>query len=426
MKKLADWAVRNPFWVTALTCIVFYLLPFKPKPFGDGDYHLGTIQLIDFIANGFSGNVMINKGFVTLFCYLPAYLVAYPFHSDAVYFACGVVFGCFFVCLAVKLLFDAFGLMGFSGRTKLIVLTLLSLFPVHVYYAMGIIGEAFAFFASAVFVYFLCRIYQGNALPKYYAALALSLILIYGMKPSMLPFVIVCAGYVLAVKSARRQKLTFAAVMLLLPALIMLEQRLDHSGMEFKSRVFRYQILWSRYELRDEPLNWMPQHGQGAFASSDYMNNLKKRRELDSICETDQLEPTKYYIDWVKNDIFSNPGLTLRQYFLKFFQSQSFVISPLMKSDKPTAVKWGIHIYINLINLVLVLFGLAGLYRLFREKKYRIAFPLLFFWGWCLLYICFFHSEQRYLFVFRSGLIFLSAYMIDYGLKRKQKPGPAL
>ena len=413
MKKVADWAIRNPFWVTALTCVVFYLLPFKPKPFGDGDYHLGTIQLIDFMANGFSGNVMINKGFVTLFCYLPSYLVAYPFHSDAVYFACGVIFGCFFVCLAVKLLFDAFGLMGFSDRTKLFVLLLLSLFPVHVYYAMGIIGEAFAFFASAAFVYFLVKIHKAHALPKHYAALALSLILIYGMKPSMLPFVVVCAGYVLVVKSAAKHRLAFAAALLLLPALILLEQRLDQSGMEFKSRVFRGQILWSRYELRDEPLNWMPQHGNDAFASQDYKNNLRKRKELDSICAVQGLDPTKYYIDWVKNDILTHPGITLRQYFLKFFQSQSFVISPLMKSNKPAVVKYGIHAYINLINLVLVVLALFGLVKLYRNREYKLFFPFLFFWGWCLMYVCLFHSEQRYMFVFRPCLVFLSAYAIS-------------
>lgn len=413
MKKVIDWAIRNPFWVTALTCVVFYLLPFKPKPFGDGDYHLGTIQLIDFMANGFSGNVMINKGFVTLFCYLPAYLVAYPFHSDAVYFACGVIFGCFFVCLAVKLLFYAFTLMGFSDQTKLITLLLLSLFPVHVYYAMGIIGEAFAFFASSAFVYFLVKIYKTAVLPKHYALLALTVILIYGMKPSMLPFVLVFAGYFLILKSSMTQKVAFLATMLLLPALLLLEQRLDHSGMEFKSRVFRYQILWSRFELRDEPFNWMPQHGQDAFSSGDYLNNLKKRKELDSICAANNLEPTKFYIDWVKNDILEHPGLALRQYFLKFFQSQSFVISPLMKSSKPAAVKYGIHAYINLVNLVLVVLGVFGLIKLYRNRERRLFFPFLFFWGWCLMYVCLFHSEQRYMFVFRPCLVFLSGYAIS-------------
>ncbi|NTV84658.1 MAG: hypothetical protein HGA23_10220 [Bacteroidales bacterium] len=45
---------------------------------------------------------------------------------------------------------------------------------------------------------------------------------------------------------------------------------------------------------------------------------------------------------------------------LKFFQSQSFIISPLMKSNKSNFVKWSIHIYINAINYLLNQ-GITGL-----------------------------------------------------------------
>ena len=422
MRKAADWAVKNPFWVTALVCVVFYLLPFKPKPFGDGDYHYGTIQLIDFIANGFSGNVMVNKGFLTLFFYLPSYLLVYPFHSDSVYFASGVIFSCLLVCFAVRYLFLAFDIVNLSANAKKIVLLLLCLFPVHVYYAMGIIGEAFGFFAVSLLVYYWCRIVKSDHVSsKHMAIVALCLVMIYGFKPSMLPFVAVCAAYILILRIRWKQKFTFAAVFLLVPMLFFLEQKLDHSKLDFKEMVFRYQILWSRFELRDEPLNWMPQHTKDAFSSTDYLNNLAKRRELDSICEAQNLDKTSYYIQWVTNDILENPGLAARQYFLKFFQSQSFVISPLMKSDKPAAVKWGIHIYINAINFVLVVLALGGLVKLFREKRYRLVMPLFFFWGWCLMYICLFHSEQRYMFVFRAGLIFMAAYYINVLLQKRQQ-----
>ena len=424
MKKAIKWAVGNPFWVTAITCVVFYFLPFKPRPFGDHDYHIGTIQLIEYFLHGFSGNVMINKGFVTLFCYLPAYLVAYPFHSDAAYFACGVTFSCIFVCLAVKLLFDTFRLMGFGQRTKAVILLLLSLFPVHVYYAMGIIGEAFAFFAAAAFLYCWLMIVNGRMTLRFFIALGLSLVMLYGLKPSLLPFIIVFTIYIFFVRFETRLKLAFLGTMLLLPLCFFAEKQLDDSDMGFKEAVFRNQILWSRYELRDEPWNWLPQHGHGPYASSDYLNNLKKRVELDSICQAKGFDPTQYYIEWVKNDIVSHPGLTLRQYAMKFFQSQSFIISPLMKSTKPAIVKYGIHIYINMINAILVIFGLFGLVALFRDRNYRIALPLLFFWGWSLLYVCVFHSEQRYLFVFRSGLVFLAAYYIDLLIKRRNSAKP--
>ncbi len=420
MKKFIDWALRSPFWVTALVCVVFYLLPFKPKPFGDGDYHIGTIQLIDYVLAGFHGNVMVNKGFLTLFCYFIPYLIAWPFKSDTAFFLSGVIFTCLFVCLAVRNLFTAFDLMHFNRKAKICVLLILCLFPVHVYYAMGIIGEGFGFFAVSVFVLYWCRIWKSDApMPKHFAILALSLVLIYGLKPSMLPFVIVCAGYILILKMPWKPKLVFLTCMLLLPSLWMLEKKMDTSDMDFKADVFRKQILWSRFELRDEPLNWMPQHGDRKVASSDYLHNLEKRRELDSLSDATGQDPTKVYADWVKNDILSHPLLTMRQYVLKFFQSQAFIITPLMKSGKSNLVKYGIHIYINAINCILVVISLLSAVLLVRRKKYRLVLPFIFFWGWALMYVCIFHSEQRYMFIFRAAMVFLFAYWANDYFEKK-------
>jgi hypothetical protein len=165
--------------------------------------------------------------------------------------------------------------------------------------------------------------------------------------------------------------------------------------------------------LRDEPFNWLPQHGHDGFESSDYLNNLAKRAELDSICNANKLDKTPYYIKWVVNDVVANPLVTLRQYGLKFFQSQSFIISPLMKSNKSNLVKYGVHIFINTINYILIFFSIAGITVLIRQKKYQIVMPFLLLWGWSLLYIFVFHSEQRYMFPVRPILVFLFAYYLN-------------
>ena len=144
--------------LTGTLCFLFYFLPFKPKPFGDGQFHTGTLQIIEYILNRFHGEIAIDKGFLTLFCYLIPYSLVYTFHSDNLFFASGVLFNCLFVCMAIHFLFKAFTILMFSNRTKCIVLISISLFPIHIYYAMGIIGEAFAFFTSAVFTYYLVKI----------------------------------------------------------------------------------------------------------------------------------------------------------------------------------------------------------------------------------------------------------------------------
>lgn len=420
MKRLIDFAVKNPVMITALLCVVFYFLPFKPKPFGDGQFHIGTQQLIDFFLNGFHGNINIDKGFLTLFCYLIPYAIVYAFRDNHLFFISGVVFNCLFICLSVFYLFKAFTILQFTDKAKFYVLVLMSLFPIHIYYAMGIIGEAFGFFASSLLIYFWTKHYAGVAQKADYFRLALSLVLLYGIKPNMLPFVFVMTLYVLVLKVPKASKIYFAVGMALVPVFILVERSLDNSNFEFKNRVFRQQLLWSRFELRDEPFNWMPQHGQDKFASNDYRNNLKKRNELDSICIANNYDRTAYYVQWVKNDILSNPGLTLRQYSLKFFQAQSFIISPLMKSNKSKTIKYGIHIYINAINYILVLVGLLAMVRLFLRKEYQLFFPFLLFWGWGLLYVFVFHSEQRYMFPLRPVLLFLLAYWLtNYRFTKK-------
>ena len=208
-------------------------------------------------------------------------------------------------------------------------------------------------------------------------------------------------------------------MMILLAAI---ETKINNTDGAFKKDIFRRHLLWSRFELRDDPFNWLPQDGQKEFATSDYLNNLEKRKELDSICDARNLDKTTYYIKWVAKDIIHNPILTLRQYGLKFFQSQSFFISPMLKYNKNNWVKYGVHIYINGINYLLILFSIGSVFILAREKKYQILLPLLLLWGWSLLYVFIFHSEQRYMFPMRPVLVFLFAYFVNHYYNGKQLP----
>ncbi len=184
MKKLIQFSVRNAVLITAVLCVVFYFLPFKPKPFGDGDFHFGTQQLIEFILNGFQGNVNVAKGFLTLFCYLIPYALVYPFDDDKLFFSSSVIFSCIFVCLSVYYLFRAFDILKYSDRTKFMVLVVMSIFPIHIYYAMGVIGEIFGFFAATMILYFLVKINYGNTRRVDFFYLALSFVLLYGVKPN--------------------------------------------------------------------------------------------------------------------------------------------------------------------------------------------------------------------------------------------------
>jgi len=415
MKRIIDFVVKNPVLITALVCVVFYFLPFKPKPFGDGEYHEGTLQLIQYICNGFQGTVRIDKGLFTLFYYLIPYSLGYVFHDDAVFYLLGVVFNSIVTCWAVQYLFASFDIMGFSNTSKFWSIVVLSLFPIHVYYAMGILAESAAFFGVSLFIYAWLKIRINTNSTRYLLFLSFSLVIVSGTRPNLLPFLVLFSLYFLTLKIELKKKLLFVLSLgLMMIALALVEKKINNTDGAFKKDIFRRHLLWSRYELRDDPFNWLPQDGQKEFATSDYLHNLAKREELDSICVAQHLDKTSYYIHWVVNDIVQNPLLTLRQYGLKFFQSQTFVISPIMKYNKSNLVKWSIHIYINAINYILVFFSIAAIVVLWREKKYQILIPLLLLWSWSLLYVFVFHSEQRYMFPMRPVLLFLFAYFVNY------------
>jgi hypothetical protein len=423
MKKIIDFVVKYPVAITAFVCLIFYFLPFKPKPFGDGEYHNGTLDLIAYIINGFEGNIRVYKGILTLFYYFIPYSLAYIFHNDTIFYHFSIAFNILVICLSVGLIFKTFDILHFSNKSKFWTIVILNLFPIHIYYVMGILAETAAFFSISLFVFAITKINSGYLNYRNIILLSFSLLLLTGVRPNLLPFTVVFLLYFLLQKIEWRYRATalfFVAGSSL--ALLTFEKSVSTEDESFKSNAFGNQIVWSRFELRDEPFNWMPQHGPDEYASKDYWNNLKKRHELDSICKVNHFDRTTYFIKWVKDDIAQNPLLTLRQYSLKFFQSQSFIISPLMKSDKNQIVKYGVHIYVNLINYILVFCGIYAMYQLFKRKNFKLFIPFLLLWGWSLLYVFVFHSEQRYMFPTRPVLIFLFAFAITSLSEKKNVP----
>ncbi len=422
MKKIVDFSIKYPVLISLLIWIAFYFLPFKPKPFGDGEYHAGTIDLLNFLSNNFQGNVRIDKGLLTLFYYSIPYSIAYFFKNESIYYLCGIVFNGLTILLSIYLLFKTFEILKFSRKSQFWTLIIINVFPIHFYYSMGILAESASFLAVSIFIYAYVKILNFENYSKNYFLLSVSLVVLGGTRPNLLPFVGLFLVYFIFQKYKLNQKMLVCVIILFsFLCLFNIEKKISKPSENFKSIVFRNQILWSRFELRNEPFNWLPQHGQDQFSSKDYLDNLKKRNELNEFCVKNNLEPTKYYAKWVFQDILQNPLITIRQYFLKFFQAQSFIISPLMRSNKSNFLKYGIHGAINSINYILIFASIFGLIRIYIKRKFNLFIPFFILWSWALVYVFLFHSEQRYMFPIRPMLIFLFAYYLNESNLKTQK-----
>lgn len=417
--------IRNAGTITFLLCVLFYALPFKPKPYGDGEYHRGTLQLIDFIKNGFHGEVEVTKGLFTLLYYLIPYSFLQFFKSQKILWLGALVWNWLCVSWGVQLLFRSLRNLLVSDRILFGLFVLINLFPIHIYYSMGILSESAAFLLSSAFVYYLSELYHREVLPPTVPILlSVSLACFISVRPNFLPFapLFLIAVPMMPVMLRMKGKIVLSFFMGL-GMLVLLEKKMDHSDAEFKKFQLVKGFVWSRYELRNEPFNWLPQHGMDEYASEDYKNNLRKRVEIMQRCKEQHLDMQKEAFHWMMNDIKEHPGLFLHQCMLKYFQSQTFIITPLMKSHKSIWLKWGIHIYINLVNYLLLIGFFFSLWVYFKRKRNPKIFGLLFlFYATAFVTIFFLHSEQRYVFPTRPVLVYMMAYSMHlYFISKSRK-----
>jgi hypothetical protein len=429
MNRIYNFLSRNTGILTFLLCLVFYILPFKPKPFGDGEYHRGTLQLLDYISHGFTGQVEVSKGFFTLLYYAIPYSLTAWLGNQKILLLAGLLFNWLAVSYGVQRLLGALREAGLTPKLCAGVFVLMNLFPIHIYYSMGILSEAPAFLLVSLFVGWLYRVYQTPASestwkPFLYCGIFLALFI--SVRPNFLPFVVPFFIVVLFRNWNWKQKgMLIGSVFIPLTVFFLIEKKLDNTDAEFKKFQLVKGFVWSRYELRDEPFNWLPQHGMDAYASLDYKNNLKKRVELLNYCKANNLDLQKHAFDWMWNDIKSHPGLFLRQTFLKYFQSQTFVVTPLMKSKKPALLKWGIHIYINVVNYILLFTVLYSLVIYFRNRSELAVFvPLFLFYATAFITIFFLHSEQRYVFPTRPATLFMLGLTWYHIIKQRESKPP--
>lgn len=411
------------YWIVAtisiLSTIIFLLLPFKPKKFGDAnDYHDAAKVLVAIVQNKVDASELyISKGLITILYYFFPYLLSEQIGTDEANYYFAISWNLIFNTISLLLIFSVlkrefgkwFGYLGIG---------LLLLFPIHIYYAVGVGAETAAFCVTALILYVWHTWKNSNFDPNNYSILTLALLLtiLFGIRINTIlafPLLGLISVYYFFYTRTHKEAIflfqkslqLFLLSSVLAGTLYFLTNTIDQRKGANKSDLFYYSITQGRYEFRADTFNWL--HWTEKDDSIDKINQWKKNAELKRECQANPEESCfKIFVAWSLQDIWNNKLLTIKQYLIKFFQSQTFVITSMFLSGTASLKTWLVHIYFNIINLSLVLCSLAYFYQ--KRKSILLNWPLWLIWLAFYGFICIFHSEPRYLFPLRPFLIYMT------------------
>ena len=391
--------------------------PVKPKPFGD-DYFFVEGKNISLWLKG----QPIEQEIVLSKAPLPSLL--YAFSSLFVsgdkwnYWAAAVVLNGLLLIVAVYYL--TIGIQQLTNRnTALLNLVLISIFPLHVYYAFGMMAELPAIVATCFVIFFFSK---TEAKSTFFGFLML-LLLCYARPNSILIFfVIAFVALVYFLKTRKKEVLPLLFLSVASVVVFQVSMRLlADSQKEALKGYTQEQHLWyvvhqGFYQFRDEPLNWAYWQKEFRVGSIDYIN---WRTSLDSIRHQDfQMNyDTKFMIqEYYFQDFLDRPIQKIRQFLTKAFYGNFFLIN----SKPPKAFSlftnsgkieyYFMNLMVNLVNIFVIIGFLIGIYRM-PKNDFRF-WLLLAIWLGILIFPALVYMEPRYLLPLRPIMILFAAFAL--------------
>ena len=412
--------------VTLLIFTLFVFSPVKPKKFADKNFHRETKNWVNIIFTDDSWNSFyIKKAPGPDIYYLIPYALIGPSGSKQHYWFAGIAWNGIFMVLAVllvkriaSLLFD-YKVGVFSGILMLI-------FPIHIYYALGINGE------SMVYVSFILLLYGGIKWSRtadkplnstgWWCFLLGSLLLM----SARLNFVVIIPVILLFLLITIRKKNSVdlrkgLLIYCLLLGLFMIATRVSlnnlpgNKGKDYHNNYGAYVLHMGRFQFREEPWDWRFWEGDIRGDSRDYINWKKSKETLfGQINDTGGRQLHSIYNSWVINDYISHPLMALRQFIVKTVYGNVFIVN----SFQPQNFRFGplrnitgyfiFHFLVNSVNLLLII-GFIGF--IWKNRKFMMndywLIPVLF-----LTFVGFYsltYMEPRYLFPIRVLYIITAA-----------------
>jgi Dolichyl-phosphate-mannose-protein mannosyltransferase len=417
--KRIDWAI---VLISALLMVFVVNLPFKANRFGDITFHEESKNLALFIKGEVAADkVLITRAPGPILFYTPAYLLASADATDDQLWIFGVV--CTFIILVVSLLLIfRIGTTFFSKEVGLLGVLLFFCFPIHCYYALGILAEIPAFFSLALAIYgWSIAFYQPNK-KRGWLLLIVGLWLLILNRPNtilILGVLVLVIGYsffknkLFYEKYGKNLGITFLSVFVLGVGTSRLVNIINGSKVNDSQESLFYSVaLQGRFQFREEPTDWRFWESDNRPDSKDYQNWIQCGRELNDSITKSERPFIEVYRNFIIRDMLTHPFYTIRQVLVRSFyghinivskvQPQQFKMGPL----RGAFAFWFFIFLVNSINLLV----LVGVSIFFIKEKTLIQYWI--FWGiWLGLLI--FHSltymEPRYIFPAKVALYTMSA-----------------
>lgn len=408
--------------ISSLMMIVILNLPFKAKPFGDFTFHQESKNLARFLKGDVSyDKVTITRAPGPIIFYTAPYFLASSKATDNQLWVYATVFTFLIITVSLLLIFRI-GSNLFSKEVGLLAVLLFFIFPIHCYYALGILAEIPAFFSLTVALYGWSIVFLEPNRKKGWLFLTMGMwFLILNRPNTMLLFglVFLILAYAFFIKKdffrsyGKKLALTFSLVGLLSFAVLQLAKTITgtKSG-ETQEGLFYFVAHQGRFQFREEPTDFRFWDNDVRADSKDYKNWGKSGRELGIIMTNTNRSYNEVYKEFLINDAIEHPFLFTRQFFVKCFYGHVYFINSVRPKNFQLGPihgvmgYWLVILLINCVNLLLI-FG-ACVFLL--KQKNLIQYWM--FWG-VIISLLIFHGltymEPRYMFPSRVALYIMSA-----------------
>jgi 4-amino-4-deoxy-L-arabinose transferase-like glycosyltransferase len=421
--------------ISVIMMAVVLNLPFKAKPFGDDySFHAQSKALAAYIkGDGGYEKVTLTKAVGPVLFYTPAYLLATSNPTDDQLWV-NAITATFIISTISLLLVFRIGSNLFSKEVGLLAVLFFFLFPIHIYYSLGILGEVPAFFSLTLAIYGWSIVLLNPNKIKGWIMLVLGLWFLILNRPNAM--LLLGIGILILIFAffwrkdffnvyGKKLALTFCSVGVLCFGVLQIAKTVTGTkSNESQEGLFYYVAHQGRFQFREEPTDFRFWDNDIRPDSRDYQNWGKSGEELGIIMEQQHGTYNDVYREFLINDVIEHPFLFTRQFVVKCFFGHAYFINSIKPSDfhlgpihGPIAY-WFVILVINSINILLIL---GAFLFLFKEKN-LINYWL--FWG-IILALLIFHGltymEPRYMFPSRVALYLMSAaglYQIKW-LQRK-------